>query len=234
MLMPVSTISRWPAASARRTSASTASGASDRSAPRARGMMQYVQKNEQPSCTLTKARVRSTDARSSATPSSGARRPPRRRTASAAADQRPAGDPVAAPAPRARRGARPCLVPDQAGRGVDGRERPRPDLHGAAGHDDLGVRVRAPRAADGVPALLVGDRGHGAGVDQHEVRPRGAVHERHATPRAAAGRAPSISDWLTLQPRLTIAAVRRRGDHHRPGFVLIRNADRARPAPAIA
>ena len=55
----------------RRTSPRTASGASERSAPRALGMMQNVQWKEQPSCTFTKARVRSTDARPSTAPSSG-------------------------------------------------------------------------------------------------------------------------------------------------------------------
>jgi hypothetical protein len=42
MLIPVSTI-RVPGGEARRTSASTTSGASERSSPLARGMMQYVQ-----------------------------------------------------------------------------------------------------------------------------------------------------------------------------------------------
>ena len=50
-------------------------------------------------------------------------------------------------------------------------------------------------------------------------------------PRSRSRRAaPSISDWLTLQPRFAIAAVRigrpaprRRVAHHSCGFVLIRN-----------
>ena len=45
-------------------------------------------------------------------------------------------------------------------------------------------------------------------------------------PRSRSSRAAdSISDWLTLQPRFVIAAVRdrwRRLDHHSWGFVLIR------------
>ena len=53
------TTSRWPCATRRRISPSTASAARLREAPRTSGMTQKRHENEQPSCTLTKARTRS-------------------------------------------------------------------------------------------------------------------------------------------------------------------------------
>ena len=200
MLIPVSTISRCPAASARRTSASTTSGARERSSPRARGMMQYVQWNEQPSWTLTKARVRSTETRSSAMPSM---RPSAAtastpdsvgRAASSGACGPSSPSPARATDPqqplqlRQERGL--VLVAHQARTGVHGRECRRVHLDGAAGHDDLRVRVRAAGAADGGAGLLVGGGGHGAGVDEVEVRGRVAGRRAGRRPRAGAGPPP--------------------------------------------
>ena len=59
MLTPVSTISQCPAATRRRTSPSTSSSARERLGPRTSGITQKLQLKEQPSCTFTKARVRS-------------------------------------------------------------------------------------------------------------------------------------------------------------------------------
>ena len=53
------TTSRWPWATRRRISASTASAGRLRDAPRTSGITQKRHENEQPSCTLTNARTRS-------------------------------------------------------------------------------------------------------------------------------------------------------------------------------
>src|SRR5438067_2355068 len=57
--MPVRTTSRWPCATRRAISASTASAARLRDAPRTSGITQKLHEKLQPSCTLTKARTRS-------------------------------------------------------------------------------------------------------------------------------------------------------------------------------
>ncbi len=59
MLTPVSTISAWPSATRRRTSASTSASARERLGPRTSGITQKLHENEQPSCTFTNARIRS-------------------------------------------------------------------------------------------------------------------------------------------------------------------------------
>ena len=53
------TTSRWPCSTRRRTSASTASAARLREAPRTCGMTQNAHEKLQPSCTFTNARTRS-------------------------------------------------------------------------------------------------------------------------------------------------------------------------------
>ena len=165
-------------------------GARLRSAPRARGMMQYVQWNEQPSCTLTKARVRSTEARSSAMPSMGLaastpesvgqRRQSSGSWARASRRRRRRRPPSASSPSSSARNAAFVVVVHQARPRVDARVRPRVHLHRAAGHDDAGVGVRAAGAADRLAALLVGDRGHGARVDDDELRAAVRVHQRDA------------------------------------------------------
>jgi hypothetical protein len=60
--MPVSTISRCPCSTRRRTSASTASARRLRDAPRTSGMTQKLHENEQPSWIFTNARTRSSRA----------------------------------------------------------------------------------------------------------------------------------------------------------------------------
>ena len=53
------TISRWPCATRRRASASTAGGGRLREAPRTSGTTQKAHEKLQPSCTFRKARTRS-------------------------------------------------------------------------------------------------------------------------------------------------------------------------------
>src|SRR5438552_4053717 len=60
--MPVSTTSRWPCATRRTISSSTASARRLREAPRTSGMTQKLHENEQPSWTFTNARTRSSRA----------------------------------------------------------------------------------------------------------------------------------------------------------------------------
>ena len=230
MLIPVSTISRWPAASARRTSASTTSGGSDRSAPRARGMMQYVQKNEQPSWTLTNARVRSTEARSSAAPSSGAAATASTPDSVGSAASSGACGPSSGRSSRrssassSPRNAALSSFATSRAPGSTAANASGPDLHRAARDDDLGVGVRPARAADGGPRLLVGRGRHRAGVDEVEVRR--AVRVQQRDPRLAeepGGRlhlglvdlAAEVDDGRRPGPEL---------GHHSTGFVDIRNA----------
>ena len=57
--MPVSTTSRWPWSTRRRTSPSTAAALRLRESPRTSGITQYPHENEQPSWIFTNARTRS-------------------------------------------------------------------------------------------------------------------------------------------------------------------------------
>ena len=111
------------------------------------------------------------------------------------------------------------VVADQPRPVVDPRERLRPDLDGAAGDDDRGIAVGAPGPPHGRARLLVGDRGHRAGVDEDEVRAAVRVDERHA------GLAEEPRRALHLRLVDLAAEVddrRRAGRHHSAGFVDIR------------
>ena len=121
-------------------------------------------------------------------------------------------------------------VVDQPRVRIRGRERVPPDLHGAARDDDLRVRVRAAGAPDGLARLLVGRRGHRAGVDEDQVRAGGRVAVDD--PDAALAEHPRRRLHLGLVD--LAAEVRDRGGpdgavggrgerHHSWGFVLIRN-----------
>ena len=138
MLIPVRTISRWPARErASDVARARSPGRGSAPAPRAAGMMQYVQKNEQPSWTLTNARVRSTEARPSAMPSIST---PDRVGSGATAAHRPRAGrpPPSRPAPPSSREQRVLrAVVDEARGRIGGRERLPPHLDRAAGHDDL-------------------------------------------------------------------------------------------------
>ena len=217
MLIPVRTISRRPRASAARTSSSTASGVTERSGPRARGITQYVQWNEQPSWTLMYARVRSTrgsgpaDAadppRTGSTPQRVGAGPGAPRIASSSASR--------APAPRAstRRAVGSAAAN---GRGID-RDR-------AAGHHDLGAGMLAPRTPHRLARLLVRDRGDGARVDDDEVRGLGVGRDDAHTAASQPAR-----DGLGLGVVHLAAEILDDGGpdgaqnvaHHSVGFVLI-------------
>jgi hypothetical protein len=176
-----------------------------------------VQKNEQPSWTLTKARVRSTDARPSAIPSIST---PDRVGSARSTEHRVElrEEPVLGP------------VVDQPSVGIDRGERLPADLDRTAGDEDLGIRAGATGTPHGMPGLRVRLGRDGAGVDEDEVRRSVAVD--HGDPAIAE---PSRRD-LHLGPVHLAAEVgdrrgpdrtgdgRRRGarGHHSSGFVLIR------------
>jgi hypothetical protein len=121
-------------------------------------------------------------------------------------------------------------VVDEAGCGIGGGEGLAPDLDRAAGDDDLRVGVRAPGAPDGLARLLVGGRGHRAGVDEDEVGVGGrvTVDDGNATlPEEPGCRLHlglvDLASEVRDGRRPDGATRGERLDHHSCGFVLIRN-----------
>ena len=55
------------------------------------------------------------------------------------------------------------------------------DRDRAAGDEHLRVRAGPAGPANDLPGLAVGDGGHGAGVDDHQIRGLAAVHQLHTT-----------------------------------------------------
>ena len=179
MLIPVRTISRWPAASARRTSREDrlgrerplgAAGPRD-DAVGAEERAAVLDLDERPGALDGRAIVGDAVDRSrrrAPTPDSVGSGP--RASWPSRAEQRlELGE---------ERGL--AVVADQARVGVDRRERLGPDLDGAARDDDLGARVRPARPANGGARLLVGRRGDRARVHEDEVGGPIRVDERDA------------------------------------------------------
>ena len=192
MLIPVRTISRWPAASARRTSASTASGA-QRPLGAAGLRDDAVRAVERAAVLDLDERSRPLDRRAVVgDPVDRGRhareRRQRRRRHRARARGARARDRQQRLELGEERGL--ALVADQARVGVDPGERLGPDLDRTAGDDDLGVGVGAARAADGGARLLVGGGGDGARVDEVEVGARDRGRRAGRRPRAAAAPRP--------------------------------------------
>ena len=197
-----------------------------------------MQKNEQPSWTLTNARVRSTEARPSAIPSIGDA--PTGSTPDSVGSARATSAGAAAPAAAASAG--PSSASSSASRASFARLSTSRAAGSAAANASRptwteqpvttisasGLARRAARTAcrDFASASIV--------TVQVLTRTRSARCRASTTvmPRSRSRRAaPSISAWLTLQPRFAIAAVRigaagagRDGArrHHSCGFVLIR------------
>ena len=120
-----------------------------------------------------------------------------------------------------------AAVVDEAGGRIGLLEGRPADLDRATGHDDLGVRVQPPGAADGVARLCVGLAGDRAGVDERRGR-RLPMRPTRPTPRSrsmAGGRfhlglvdlAAEVDD-RRAPDRPDHAGCR----HHSAGFVLIR------------
>ncbi len=171
-------------------------------------MMQYVQWNEQPSCTLMNARVRSTRGASPGVPSiatpasvgSGPARTPVDPGATTSGPLPPAPLPPVPPPwrcgpPTGPAISRPtsatsrslaALSTSSATRivgGVPGRVH----RHRTPGEDQDPIRARAAGPAGRLPRLFVGNRRHAAGVDDVEVHP-GAVGDQADPPRAQQAR----------------------------------------------
>jgi hypothetical protein len=167
-------------------------------------MMQYVQKNEQPSWTLTNARVRSTDARRSAMPSIS--------TPDSVGSARGKGTPPSAAGPTNRCSSSSSASFDRlstrraVGSAAANASCPtwteQPVTTSSAAGFDRRARRTAWRDFWSAVAVTV----------QVLTSTRSAPATSPSTtriPRSRSSRAAdSISDWLTLQPRFVIAAVR--------------------------
>ena len=199
---PVSTASRTPPSARRRKRAASSGSGTERAGPRAKGMVQKVQRWSQPCWISTKARTdegaASAAKRRKSSPSPAATpcpAPPPSPAPASAKRPEPPGPPDGRPA-RPKRGGSVVAV------GKDGIDRlhPGPALRregdSAAGGDDPGAGVAAAQAAQGLAGLTLGLGGDSAAVTTRKGRERA-----RRWPAMTA-----LSHALRRQPRVTTSA----------------------------